>query len=272
MSLRKPPPFGGGFAFDKEIKMRKMETMTMDKRWLVVAVLVGIVAITAALYSTRSQQSAENGMQPTSTVRILPAGDARAPALTTTVVYSTQLDAAVTRAIGEKITELRKSLFEDPTDIATWLDLALQYKSAGDFKQAEAVWLYLSEAAPGQSISFHNLGNLYHFDLKQFEKAESMYRQAIEIAPTLALHYMGLYELYKYSYKQNTSAAADILLQAVKAIPGSPDVLSTLARHYQDIGNTQLAIHYYTEARDAARALGNTTLAKQFEAEINALK
>lgn len=273
MSLRKPPPLGGGFAFDKGNRNAYNAFMNLKTQWLIgVACIVGVVTIGAALYITRPNEAGTGDTQPTSTVKVLPAGDARAPSLTTTITYTAQLDERTKGLIGDKITSLRKSLFEDPTDIATWLDLALQYKAAGDFAQAEAVWLYLNEAAPGQTISFHNLGNLYHFELKDFPESEMMYREAIQKAPTLALHYIGLYELYKYSYKQNTNAGADILLEAIKAIPDSPDLLSALARHYQDIGNTQRAIHYYTEARDKARALGNAALVQQLDAEIRALK
>jgi len=167
---------------------------------------------------------------------------------------------------------LKTALTEDPTDFGSWLDLAILYKTVEDLEGAEEVWLFLNEAVAGQSVSFHNLGSLYHLHLQDYKESEKQYKQAIEIAPTNLIHYFGLHELYRYSYKTDTSLAVDTLADALKAVPGAVDVYVTLGSYYKEKGDRTNAIANYTKARDRAEELGNDRLVTQLETEIRALR
>lgn len=170
---------------------------------------------------------------------------------------------------------LSEALTENPTDFASWLDLAILYKTVEDFEGAEEIWLFLNEAVAGQSISFHNLGNLYHLHLQDFEEAEAQYEQAIENTPTNLIHYFGLHELYRYSYKTDSALAVDTLVDALEVAAGTPgeiDVYVTLGSYYKEKGDRTNAIENYTKARDGAEEFGNEKLVTQLETEIRALQ
>jgi tetratricopeptide (TPR) repeat protein len=157
-------------------------------------------------------------------------------------------------------------------DFNGWLDLALQYKAAGDIKAAERVWLFLTDAATTQSISAHNLGTLYHLELKEYEKAEKFFYEALRREPNQVVNYLSFHELYRYSYKQDTSRAVDVLLEGIKAT-GNPDLYLALGTYYRDTRrDTKKAIEYYLEARDALAKIGNTEAVKGIEEEIRRLK
>jgi len=175
----------------------------------------------------------------------------------------------------QKLENLREALTEDPTDFGSWLDLAILYKTVEDFENAEEIWLFLNEAVAGQSVSFHNLGSLYHLHLQDYRESEKQYKQAIEIAPTNLIHYFGLHELYRYSYKTDTTLAVDILADALNKVadePGEIDVYITLGSYYKEKGDRTNAIANYTKARDRAEELGNDRLVTQLETEIRALQ
>ena len=110
--------------------------------------------------------------------------------------------------------------------------------------------------------------------LKKYSEAEKYYREAVQLTPSVALNYIGLHELYRYSYKQDSTAAADILIEGLTKVDkkGQVDLFSTLGSYYKEKGDKAGAIDAYIKARDGASALGNATLMRQFEAEIDTLK
>ncbi len=142
-----------------------------------------------------------------------------APSLTKKVSYASDFPAEARPIIEKKIADLRATLAKNYEDYSAWLNVAIYYKQAGDYAQAEAVWLYLATLHPDDAVSRHNLGDLYAHYLKDYPKAETYYQQAIAIKPESATDYLALSELYRYSYKQNTSAAVDILKQGIAHVP-----------------------------------------------------
>ena len=134
------------------------------------------------------------------------------------------------KVVTEKTRRLTADLKNNPDNFSAWLDLAIYRKMIHDYQGAKEIWEYLNKAYPTQSISFGNLGDLYHYFLKDFPKAEVNFKQAIANSPNRIDLYRGLFELYKYSYKQNTSAAEDILLSGLKANPDNPDLQNLLAQ------------------------------------------
>jgi tetratricopeptide (TPR) repeat protein len=198
--------------------------------------------------------------------------DSETPPLTMPVSYMSDIPKDFKVRVGQRIEELRAQLTKDPKDFNGWLDLALQYKAAGDLTAAEVVWLFLTDAAPSQSISAHNLGTLYHLELKNYEKAERYFSEAVRREPKQVVNYLSFHELYRYSYKQDTSRAEDVLLEGIKET-GNPDLYLALGTYYRDtVQNRKKAIEYYLEARDALAELGNSEAVKGIEEEIRRLK
>jgi len=192
------------------------------------------------------------------------------PSLTRVVSYESGMDPATQATMKGKIDDTRKKLTEDSTLFAQWLDLALLYKTVGDYKGAEEVWLYLTEASPRASISFGNLGNLYHLYLKNYPKAEEYFRKAIELSPD-PQHFTGLHELYRYSYKQGSTLAVDVLEEGLAKNPGNIMLLMALGEYYRLNDKPQLAEETYVQALKIAQALGDGNLINSIEALIKSL-
>ena len=153
------------------------------------------------------------------------ASSVQAPNLDHPVNYSTDLSPDVVATLTKDIASTTASLKRNPSQADVWLQLAVYYKIAGDFHAAEAIWTYLTKAAPSNYVAFADLGDLYQNFLQNYPQAETNYLQAIKLKPDAVYVYANLYSLYKYQYKTNTTAAADILAQGLKANPGNPDLL-----------------------------------------------
>ena len=115
-----------------------------------------------------------------------------------------------------------------PTNADAWLQLAVDYKIAGDYAGAEAIWIYLTKAAPTSFVAFANLGDLYTNYLKDNTKAEANYKIAIKLQPDYIDNYRNLF--YLYLSENNSAAAADIVAQGLKANPNNPDLLQLQAQ------------------------------------------
>jgi tetratricopeptide (TPR) repeat protein len=148
-----------------------------------------------------------------------------APRLNQPVTYVAGLSPEAAATIKADIATLSASLAANPAQSDKWLQLAVYYKAAGDYALAEQVWLYLTKAAPTNYIAFADLGDLYNNFIVNYPKAETNYLEAIKLKPDNINTYVSLYMMYKYQYKTNTTAAADILAQGLKANPNNPDLL-----------------------------------------------
>ena len=170
-----------------------------------------------------------------------------------------------------KITEAIIAIKADPNSFEAWNNLALYRKAIGDHEGARLVWEYLNTMSPDNFISFVNLGDLYHFYLKNYSKSEANFLQAIKNGPVEMNTYLGLHELYKLSYRKETTRAADILKQGLAKAPKSIDLMITLASYYKEKGDTSNARTYYEQALVEAKVKGNTTLIATLEEEIKNL-
>ncbi len=198
--------------------------------------------------------------------------DSAQPALSDPI-FADEVPKEIRAKVTSNIEELHTMLTNSPGDFNAWLDLALNYKMAGDMRAAEAIWIYLTDAAPGQSISAHNLGTLYHLTFKRYEDSERYFEMAIAREPQQLINYLSFHELYRYSYQTDSKKAVEVLERALKALPGNPDALLTLGAYYRDEkGDTKKAIEYYLEARDAVQAAGNRDLVQRIEADIQAMR
>ena len=147
------------------------------------------------------------------------------PNLDHQVVYSPNVSPEVVAVLKTRIAAAVTILKKDPSRGDQWLELGFDYKTAGDYNAAEAVWLYLTKVSPNSKVAFQDLGDLYENFLKNYPKAESNYLAALKIDPRNIDIYRDLYMMYKYQYKTNTTAAADILVQGLQANPNNPDLL-----------------------------------------------
>ncbi|MEN9561444.1 MAG: hypothetical protein RIQ56_717 [Candidatus Parcubacteria bacterium] len=155
-----------------------------------------------------------------------------APSLTSPVAYTKTLTAEEKKVLEGHIAKQRDVVSKNLSDVSAWLNLGVLYKMAGDYVAARDVWAYLNQVAPQQSLSFHNLADLYAFYLKDYPKAEKNYLQAIAIDPSRVAEYMALHELYRDLYPMSASAAEDILLKGISNNPDSIDLILALARYY----------------------------------------
>lgn len=248
-----------------------MDMNTQTKWYLIIIGAVALVSIGWFGYSSWSSNTKEGTAGQTQSFTIY--AD-KQPLLDAALVFPEGFPSDAQKIVNDNVNKLRGNIEENPADYASWLDLAIQYKTIGDYEGARDVWEYINLAAPNQSISFQNLGNLYSQFLRDYPKAEENYLQAIKNAPNQSSAYTGLAEMYKYSYKQDTTAAVDILQKGIKVL-GSPqnvDLIVALAAYYKDSGYMSDAKKYYEEARSAAKKLGNTALEQQLTTEINALQ
>lgn len=199
----------------------------------------------------------------------IPKAGARMPSLTREVVFADGVSEDMKELVLGGIAIDQDLLGKKPDDLETWLDLAIQYKQAGDIKGAIEVWKYLNETYPNQSTSAFNLGVIYHQDLKDYKRSEESYREAIRREPQAPINYLGLHELYRYAYKQDTDAAALILREGIEHITDDANLYIALAAYYRDDKkDNKAAIENITKARDILNTLGNTEKAKALDGEI----
>ena len=196
------------------------------------------------------------------------------PSLDRELVYPDTLPEEVRQIVAQNIATLKGIIEGNPAAVSAWLDLAIQYKTIEDYDGAIQIWKYLAAKYPSDTAVLYNLGNTYHFFLKDYRNSERYYKKAIARSPLLAMNYVGLHELYRYSYKQDTTAAADILMTALEQVKGDEriDIYLQLGSYYKEKGDTTNAIAYYTQARDVAVKLGNVVLIKQIDTELLTLK
>ena len=199
------------------------------------------------------------------------AKDPGVPDLNRPIIFSDIFPEETRLAITEDISELTLKLKEDPSSFENWLELALQRKLINDYIGARDIWEYLNIVFPTNSITFANLGNLYHLELKDFQKAEENFARAIENSPTSFHAYRGLHELYVYSYKQDTDAATDVLKEGLERMPDNIDLLLLLAGYYKNKNDVQNARIYFELGHALAQKQGNVNLVDLIETELENL-
>lgn len=189
------------------------------------------------------------------------------------ITYPKDFSSEARRIMKKTIDDIVSELNENNTNTDAWIQLGLRYKQLGDYEGAREAWEYASLLSPGNVVSFNNLGDLYHYYLKDYKKSEANFLTAIQNDSVYALSYKGLHDLYRYSYKKDGGAAATILIQGIKANPQNIDLIVALASYYAvDKGDEANALVYYKKALALASAAGNTALVKELEDKIAALQ
>jgi tetratricopeptide (TPR) repeat protein len=194
------------------------------------------------------------------------------PELNRTVVMPDRFSPEAVAILQNNIDTVTAQLKEDPNSFQAWSDLANQYKIIDDFEGAIEIWEYLSIVAEGNTVSRINLGEVYHYYLKEYKKSESVFKDIIDINNGITGAYTGLHELYRYSYKIETTLAIDALKEGITAIPDNIDLRMLLASYYTELGMIDEANAVYEEVLVMANAKGNTNLVTIIEAAIQSLE
>ena len=196
---------------------------------------------------------------------------AKLPDLNRPVIILANLAPETEIIARNKISELSKELATEPGLFGSWLDLASYRKLIGDNMGTEEIWLFMTKQWPDHDTPYINLGNFYHYQMRDFTKSEGTFRKAISIKPSSIPSYIGMYELYALSYADKANLADDILLEGLKNNPKNILLFSTLAEYYTEQGDIASAKKYYQEALDVAMQLNDTKLQDQLKQRISAI-
>lgn len=161
---------------------------------------------------------------------------------------------------------------EDGANLGEWLTLANLRSNIEDYGGAEEIYIYLNKVFPTNSISFVNLGNLYHLYIKDYLKAEENLKKAVENSPSNLHNIRSLYELYLYSYKQDTDLAKNTLITALELDPKNIDIMVLLADYYRDNEDGENAKSYYRQAINEAKDRGDLNLIYILEQEVGKIE
>lgn len=140
------------------------------------------------------------------------------PDLTKPVVVSATLTEESRANAIKKIGELRADLTKQDDLYSSWLDLALQMKLVGEYREAETIWQYVIVRWPGEAVAFGNLANLYLYELQDAAKAEGYFLKAINAQPSLGEAYYQAYDFYRL-VKKDRARAREILEQGIAVNP-----------------------------------------------------
>lgn len=145
------------------------------------------------------------------------------PDLSKQPVVKANLPEDVKKKTIEEIQMLVNSLKKNYDSWEQWIQLGLLKKLLGDYQGAREAWEFATEIRPKDSISRHNLGNLYWQNLKDFKKAEENYLKAIELNKQDISAYVDLSNIYYYDLK-NKIKAEIILNRGLVSNPGNEEL------------------------------------------------
>ncbi len=218
-----------------------------DKRYLLLstAVVVGILIIIGIMFTNKTPANnsvSQIEQTATSTAFVLEDGTVvnttgdvvieqvpiapknTPPSIYKTIVFATTTPADIQTLITDKVLVLRRELEKDPRSFASWVNMGIYYKMAGDYEGAKLYWLYASQLAPKDFIALGNLGNLYAHQLRDIITAEKYYRQAISNDPNQIYLYIQLAEILR-DFKKDIIGAQKIIDQGLVANPNNTDLI-----------------------------------------------
>lgn len=130
----------------------------------------------------------------------------------------------------EKIKEMADLIKVDYDSIYPWYDLGAYRRVIGDFEGAAEAWTFATLIRPKDFVSYHNLGDLYGFYVKDYPKSEKNYLKSIQLNPQNIQAYLDLAVIYGV-YKEKSDQAENILLQGLKANSGNIGLQNALDRY-----------------------------------------
>lgn len=155
-------------------------------------------------------------------------------------------DAAKQSAV-QKIKEISDMIRANYDYANQWYELGTYRKMIGDYIGADEAWSFVSSIRPDDSISLHNLGDLYYF-LKNYPKAEQYFLASIDKNPKNVDAYIQLAAIYTYNDFSKTALIEPLLLRGIAANPSESNLLITLGKYYQSKGNLEATRNYFEQA------------------------
>ncbi|MEK7538560.1 MAG: hypothetical protein AAB552_01835 [Patescibacteria group bacterium] len=175
--------------------------------------------------------------------------------------------------VMKEIERLTTAIKAEPKNVGNWIYLGGQRKALGDLEGARDAWEYAKALNPGNIVPWNNLGDLYHFYLKNFVKSEENWKKTIALKSDYMQGYIGLSELYKYSLKEKLAEIEAILKKGIVQNPDFVDLQIMLARYYaQDVKQIADAKAAYERAIATAEKAGNKELVEKLKAELSEVK
>src|SRR3989344_1506035 len=184
---------------------------------------------------------------------------------------SREIPPSATELVKTKIEELSLAVQKEES-FNVWLDLASYRKIAGDVEGAKEIWIYMTNIYPFEIAPHINLGDVYHFNEKNYLEAEKEYKKAIAINRGYFPTYLNLHQLYRYSYAEKKDLADDILLTGLSISPSELPLLATLGEYYEEMGDIDMAIEYYTKTADEAQLIGDTDTRTRYLEKVSNLE
>ncbi len=199
-----------------------------------------------------------------------PALDIKQPSFDRPITFSANY-AGDKDNLAKKIADIESKIKMGNNNPANWAGLGLYFKNAGDYKTAEEFWAYATLAWPKDYTAFINLGELYHYYLKDYPKAEASMLKVLEIQPNFVTGYINLFDLYNLSYKEKAEKAAPALIKALGIDPQAVDVMAMLAEYYADHQQIEQAKKYYNMAIEQAKKDGDKRLEDSLTQDLSKL-
>ena len=168
--------------------------------------------------------------------------------------------------IEAEIKIISQTLKDTPDYLDGWLQLGILRKYIGDYEGAVFAWEYAAKIRPKDYVAFNNLGDIYHFYLKNLQKSESAIKKVIELRQDYTPAYKNLFELYTLSYKEKVSLADDALIDGIAKNPKAYDLMIALAMYYKENGDKTGARKYFEMALKL-----NPPNKSAIEAELNSI-
>ena len=187
------------------------------------------------------------------------------------LVIAGSVSADLRNQITVQIKETSDILKNNPQFFDGWISLGSLRKIAGDYEGAKEAWEYVSAISPLNHVSFGNLGDLYHYYLKDYPRAEKNLLTAVKNNPNSIVGYRNLYNLYTESYKEKISEAPKVLESGLKSNPENYDLLILLGQYYKEAGDKVKAVEYYKRALAVAEKFGQGAMKSVIETEIQNL-
>ncbi len=163
------------------------------------------------------------------------------------IVINSSFSPEQQRLSREKIEELIGMIRANYNYDAPWLELGAYRKLNGDYQGAIQAWEFVALIRPQSFVAFHNLGELYGFQLKNYAKGEEYFLRSLANNPENIDGYAQLATLYESQSGKN-SLAEKILLQGITANPNNARLKILLGDFYETNGNKTEALKYFEAA------------------------
>ncbi len=244
-------------------------------RIIIGLVLVSILAGLLIYRDTRNSKE-EGGNNATSTgstlgetgismigdgkVEIVPLSERKlpkAPSLVRGTDYPSTVAPEVKTIVLSQMSKTIEQIRTNNQDVNAWVMLGVQRKTIGDYEGAREAWDYAKVLAPNEVVAYNNLGDLYHYYLKDFKKSEENWKKTIAIKSDYVQGYRGLVDLYKYSMTEKLGETPTLLKSGIVKNPDSVDLMVMLARYYLDAGDMIMAKEAYGKAIATSERINN---------------